>query len=770
MSKKSVLVTSLIAIALVATIVEAATVGPYPSVGLYWFDNVDPTTGAGMSAPANQLLVRTDTPSIYYKSGPADTAWTKIGNGAGGGGTGTVTSVACGTGMSCSPSPITTTGTVNVNLTPTTCAAGTAEITTAANGTSTCSTFVNAVGTGLSLSGSTASVNLTPTTCAAGMAEISTAADGTSACASFVTSSSLTANTIPKGTGAGALANSSSTDDGTTVTIGGQVTVVEASGNTTIPGFLAAAGQFVLSGTISPTAFAGTRVDNYNPTGLSTTYTIQQNVTSATTITGLTAQPAGTEINFRNTGASAALTFSNADTNSLAANRFSLPGGVNWILPAGSSLLLRYSSAGVWRLVASSTTDLPTLNVDSGFSVAGGSTLLHSATSVTSSFTASAGSTFTSGTGGIPITAGNNHSPITTGSEVIQVNETGVYDTTSGAITAYGIQAQATGNRTSGANPLTNVALYATATTAQTNQALVCDAGDVILNNTSGTTTVKGAASFTSTTSTTFSNGPTGFNTYGGTHLEWVDDWLVGVLQPTSALNWPLGTTWIASANASNLFTVGAGTTSRPGILEMTTSTSTTGQAEIVTSTKLVDFGSGNWSFEWAGGWPTLSVSGNFYASVIGFGNTTDVNPTNGCYFLYDQGNVASGGQNGSNTNDLEAVCANGGTRTIYLLNGSGNCDNSFAKGTVLVSALTLPNTNIVHLLVKMTAATKAEFYTVSGTVQTKVCEIATNIPSGASNLTGVVFDMIKSTGGTARTFDTDYTRIAVDLTSARSP
>lgn len=50
----------------------------YPALGLYWFANVDPTAGAGVSGPLNQLLIRTDTPEIYYKSGAADTAWTSL--------------------------------------------------------------------------------------------------------------------------------------------------------------------------------------------------------------------------------------------------------------------------------------------------------------------------------------------------------------------------------------------------------------------------------------------------------------------------------------------------------------------------------------------------------------------------------------------------------------------------------------------------------------------------------------------------------------------
>ena len=130
------LVTSLISIAVVATIVYASVPnGPQPNVGLTWYTSSDPTTGAGVSAPLAQLLVRQDVPSVYDKSGPLNTNWTKIGAGAGGG-AGTVTSVSCGTGELCSPSPITASGTISLNITPTTCGAGMAEVTTASDGTS----------------------------------------------------------------------------------------------------------------------------------------------------------------------------------------------------------------------------------------------------------------------------------------------------------------------------------------------------------------------------------------------------------------------------------------------------------------------------------------------------------------------------------------------------------------------------------------------------------------------------------------------------------
>ena len=168
---KKLVITSFVSMAIAAALAYASN-GPQPALGLYWYDNTDPAAGAGMSAPLNQLLVRTDTSQIYYKSGTANTAWTALSTGGGGG---TVTSVACGVGLSCSPSPITTTG--------------------------------------------TATLAITPTTCGGGMAEISTAADGTSSCATFSTlTNGAGANVIPKSNGTN-LVTSAETDDGTTFAV-----------------------------------------------------------------------------------------------------------------------------------------------------------------------------------------------------------------------------------------------------------------------------------------------------------------------------------------------------------------------------------------------------------------------------------------------------------------------------------------------------------------------------------------------------------------------
>lgn len=70
----------------IAVLAYAGTGVPTPSVGLYWLLNGDPTVAPGANAPLNQLGIRTDVPSIYYKSGAATTAWTELGAAGGGGG------------------------------------------------------------------------------------------------------------------------------------------------------------------------------------------------------------------------------------------------------------------------------------------------------------------------------------------------------------------------------------------------------------------------------------------------------------------------------------------------------------------------------------------------------------------------------------------------------------------------------------------------------------------------------------------------------------
>jgi len=75
----------------------------------------------------------------------------------------------------------------------------------------------------------------------------------------------------------------------------------------------------------------------------------------------------------------------------------------------------------------------------------------------------------------------------------------GTYNTTAAVANVYGAKISATATRSSGANNLVNTGLYCDASGGQVNRALLTDHGDVILNDNSGTTTIKGATTITTT-------------------------------------------------------------------------------------------------------------------------------------------------------------------------------------------------------------------------------------------------------------------------------
>lgn len=257
---------------------------------------------------------------------------------------------------------------------------------------------------------------------------------------------------------------------------------------------------------------------------------------------------------------------------------------------------------------------------------------------------------------------------------------------------------------------------------------------------------------------------PTTTNNYLGTRLEFVEEYLNRSAIASGAA---IGIfTGVPGGTGAATSTGAVGTTTRPGIFDFTTGTTSTGSASLQTNFQVVDFGSGSWSFEWTGGYPTLSTSGEEFASLIGFSDSTVINPVDGCYFLYDRGNVATGGPNTGNADKLSCWCASNSTRTKFLMDGTTVSDESFTTGDVPVAALTLPSTNILTLEVRLTGTTRAEFF-VNGT---KRCNISTNIPSGSARLTGIQHGIFKSAGTTARFMYVDRTRALVTLNSQRSP
>lgn len=263
-------------------------------------------------------------------------------------------------------------------------------------------------------------------------------------------------------------------------------------------------------------------------------------------------------------------------------------------------------------------------------------------------------------------------------------------------------------------------------------------------------------------------------NAYGGTHFEWIDELVYGATGGAITFgNWSQTVTGTGATGGHS--TTAAIT--RPGIWELSTGTTLTGRAAFAmaggtagSTSTFVDFGSGNWTGEITIGFPTLSTVIEEYSWFGGFGDViTSANITDGCGFLYDRGNVLTSGGNAGNADKFQCFCQNNTSHTgsIFLMDGSTVSANSFTTVNAPVAAYTAPSTNIYTLKVACTGTTKCEFYVNN----VKSCEIAANIPSGASRMTSFVGSMLlKSLGMTARTALIDRVRVAVDLTSARSP
>lgn len=115
-------------------------------------------------------------------------------------------------------------------------------------------------------------------------------------------------------------------------------------------GFVASVGQVQARTTISPTQLVA-NTDNWAPTNLALCREISVDIDAARTLTGIVAQPAGTEIILSNkTAFDLTLTH---DATSTAANRFWCPGATNFTLRQKGSVLIRYNgTASRWQVVA----------------------------------------------------------------------------------------------------------------------------------------------------------------------------------------------------------------------------------------------------------------------------------------------------------------------------------------------------------------------------------------------------------------------------------
>lgn len=266
--------------------------------------------------------------------------------------------------------------------------------------------------------------------------------------------------------------------------------------------------------------------------------------------------------------------------------------------------------------------------------------------------------------------------------------------------------------------------------------------------------------------------GNTAPNSYGVTHLDINDEYFYSSCANASACG-----SWTSTTSGTGAVIAGTGANAgaRPGVLEFRSGTTTTGLVLLQSRQDAFDFGSYTTiTEELTGGVPVLSTAVEEFSVIVGFGDANTIDQVDGCYFLYDRGNIAAapttGAGNTTNLNDWSCVCASNSVRTEYVMDGAVVSDESFTTVSTPIAVVTWPSTNVFSLKLVMTAATRAEFYVDSGSGYTKRCDINTHIPSGAARFTGFEVQMLKSAGTTLRSFDIDRTRLALDWTTARSP
>lgn len=226
-----------------------------------------------------------------------------------------------------------------------------------------------------------------------------------------------------------------------------------------------------------------------------------------------------------------------------------------------------------------------------------------------------------------------------------------------------------------------------------------------------------------------------------------------------------------ATTGASAAVGSGTGGAGRPGMCHLSTGTTNTGMARIITGSSALALSTlASFEFEAVVGVADLSAGSEEYAHEYGFRSATNtVDQTNGCFLVYDRGNVATGGCNTSNLAKWGAFCCDNGTCTRALLDGSSQ-DGACGAGAIAtvdspVTAATLPNTGIDHLRIYGTPS--AVNFEINGTLR---ATFTTNIPSTSDRTSGAGGGIFKSAGTTSRTSYLDVARLAFCIPAVRSP
>lgn len=179
----------------------------------------------------------------------------------------------------------------------------------------------------------------------------------------------------------------------------------------------------------------------------------------------------------------------------------------------------------------------------------------------------------------------------------------------------------------------------------------------------------------------------------------------------------------------------------RPGIVRLATGSTATGRCAIHSTQNTIRLGGGEWRIGWGVRPAALSTSAQRYQFAVGaIDNPTAITMSDGVYWLYDEGAVATGSL-GLAT--WQCVTSNAGTRTVTD------------------SGVTVSTTTWAELEARVNAdGTSVDFLHNGSVVQTHT----THIPTAVGELVCVGAAAFKSIGSTAANVDLDYVSVAADL------
>jgi hypothetical protein len=201
------------------------------------------------------------------------------------------------------------------------------------------------------------------------------------------------------------------------------------------------------------------------------------------------------------------------------------------------------------------------------------------------------------------------------------------------------------------------------------------------------------------------------------------------------------------TSGGGSIGVTGTAELNRPGQWERSTAASATGLAAVGNLDSYMKFGGGVWSFETAIYIPDLSTATERFATFDGFGdNFNNIVTTDQTGFIYDEGGVATG----TASPNFQLVTSSASTRTFYT-----------------TSVPVLEDTWYQLKVVVNATGTSAQFYINGLPVGPGgTGPITTNIPTTGS--TGVMQNILKSVGTTARKVWIDWTEVRCRFTTPR--